>query len=87
MWVFINLQEKFLECFSKIFFKYKVIGVENIPNEGNIIIAANHKSNLDPIFLAAAIENREVAAISKKELVWYQAIRVYFKEIKCYSYK
>ncbi len=54
--------------FSEIFYKYEVIGEENIPNEGNIIIAANHKSNLDPIFLAAAIKNREVAAIAKKEL-------------------
>ncbi|MEG1312514.1 MAG: lysophospholipid acyltransferase family protein [Romboutsia sp.] len=54
--------------FSKVFFKYEVIGSENIPNEGNVIIAANHKSNLDPIFLAASIQNREVAAIAKKEL-------------------
>ncbi|WP_296648880.1 lysophospholipid acyltransferase family protein, partial [Romboutsia sp. 13368] len=38
------------------------------PNEGNLIVAANHKSNLDPIFLAAAIKNREVAAVAKKEL-------------------
>lgn len=54
--------------FSKIFYKYNVIGEENIPDNENIIIAANHKSNLDPIFLAAAIRNREVAAIAKKEL-------------------
>lgn len=54
--------------FSKVFFKYEVIGEENIPDEGNIIIAANHKSNLDPVFLAASIRNREVAAIAKKEL-------------------
>ena len=54
--------------FSEIFYKYEVIGEENIPNEGNVIIAANHKSNLDPVFLAAAIRNREVAAIAKKEL-------------------
>ncbi|CEH34216.1 lysophospholipid acyltransferase family protein [Romboutsia lituseburensis] len=57
-----------LRCFSNVFYKYKVIGEENIPDEGNIIIAANHKSNLDPIFLASAIRNREVAAIAKKEL-------------------
>ncbi|RDY22566.1 1-acyl-sn-glycerol-3-phosphate acyltransferase [Romboutsia maritimum] len=54
--------------FCKTFFKFRVIGAENIPNEGNIVIASNHKSNLDPIFIAAAIENREVAAIAKKEL-------------------
>jgi 1-acyl-sn-glycerol-3-phosphate acyltransferase len=52
--------------FSKVFYKYEVIG--EIPDEGNLIIAANHKSNLDPIFIAAAIKNRPVAAIAKKEL-------------------
>ena len=55
-------------CFSKIFFKFEVIGTENIPKEGNLIIGANHKSNLDPIFIAAAIQKREIAPIGKKEL-------------------
>lgn len=55
-------------CFSKVFFKFKVIGVENIPHDGNLIISANHKSNLDPIFIASAIQNREIAPIGKKEL-------------------
>ena len=54
--------------FSKVFYKYEVIGAENVPNEGNIILAANHKSNLDPIFVASAIKNRTVATIGKKEL-------------------
>ena len=54
--------------FSKVFYKYEVIGAENVPDEGNIILAANHKSNLDPIFVASAIKNRTVATIGKKEL-------------------
>ena len=54
--------------YSKIFYKYEVIGAENVPNEGNIILASNHKSNLDPIFVASAIKNRKVATIAKKEL-------------------
>ena len=54
--------------FSKVFYKYEVVGAENVPDEGNIIIAANHKSNLDPIFVASAIKNRTVATIGKKEL-------------------
>lgn len=59
---------KIFSLYSKIFYKYKVVGAENIPDEGNIILAANHKSNLDPIFIAVAIKNRRVAAIAKKEL-------------------
>ncbi|MGL5751676.1 MAG: lysophospholipid acyltransferase family protein [Paraclostridium sp.] len=58
-----------LRTFSKIFFKFKVIGIENIPSDGSIILAANHKSNLDPIFLASAMhKNRVVTAVAKKEL-------------------
>ena len=54
--------------FSRVFYKYEVIGAENVPDDGNIILAANHKSNLDPIFVASAIKNRTVATIGKKEL-------------------
>ena len=84
---FYKFVTKAFKCFVNIFYKYEVIGSENIPDEGNIIIAANHKSNLDPIFIAAAIENRQVAAIAKKELFKYKTFRIYFKKIKCYSYK
>lgn len=65
---FYNLATGTLRLFCTVFFKYKVVGLENIPKEGNVIIASNHKSNLDPIFLASAINHREVAGIAKKEL-------------------
>lgn len=65
---FYDVAIKVLRRFCKVFFKYEVIGLENVPLEGNIIIAANHKSNLDPIFVASSMTTREVAAIAKKEL-------------------
>ena len=65
---FYKFVTKVFKCFVKIFYQYEVIGAENIPNEGNLIVAANHKSNLDVIFLSAAIENRQIVAVSKKEL-------------------
>lgn len=65
---FYNVVLNIFTLYSKVFYKYKVIGAENIPNEGNIILAANHKSNLDPIFVASAVKNRKVATIGKKEL-------------------
>lgn len=65
---FYNFVLNVFTLYSKVFYKYEVIGAENIPNEGNIILAANHKSNLDPIFVASAIKNRKIATIGKKEL-------------------
>ena len=61
-------------CFSKIFYKYEVIGAENIPNEGNLIIAANHKSNLDAIFIAAAIQKEKLHLLEKKNCLIYKIL-------------
>lgn len=65
---FYNVVLSIFTLYSKVFYKYEVIGAENIPDEGNIILAANHKSNLDPIFVASAVKNRKIATIGKKEL-------------------
>lgn len=66
---FYNFMLKLFSIFTRIFFKFEVIGIENIPSEGNLIIAANHKSNLDPIFIAGAInKKRKMTAIAKEEL-------------------
>ena len=66
---FYNFMLKLFSIFSKTFFKFEVIGVDNIPSEGNLIIAANHKSNLDPIFVASAVnKKRKMTAIAKEEL-------------------
>lgn len=66
---FYNFMLKLFSIFSKTFFKFEVIGTEHIPSEGNLIIAANHKSNLDPIFVASAVnKKRKMTAIAKEEL-------------------
>lgn len=66
---FYNFVTGVLRVFSSIFFKFEIIGMENIPKEGAIILAANHRSNLDPVFLAASMhKSRPIRAIAKKEL-------------------
>ena len=66
---FYNFMLKLFSIFSRTFFKFEVIGAENIPSEVNLIIAANHKSNLDPIFVASALnKKRKMTAIAKEEL-------------------
>ena len=66
---FYNFMLKLFSIFRRTFFKFEVIGTENIPSEGNLIIAANHKSNLDPIFVASAVnKKRKMTAIAKEEL-------------------
>ncbi|MEG2788627.1 MAG: lysophospholipid acyltransferase family protein [Romboutsia sp.] len=66
---FYNFVTGVLRVFSSIFFKFEIVGMDNIPKEGSIILAANHRSNLDPVFLAASMhKNRPIRAVAKKEL-------------------
>lgn len=49
------------------FFRAKVYGKENIPDKNNLIVCANHRSNLDPIFLAMYMPVK-LNFMAKKEL-------------------
>lgn len=62
---------KILRMLFSVFFRQlfhcTIKGVENIPTEGGLILAANHMSNWDPP-LAAAFAPRPVSYMAKQEL-------------------
>ncbi|MCI9234001.1 MAG: 1-acyl-sn-glycerol-3-phosphate acyltransferase [Bacilli bacterium] len=51
----------------KIFFTPKIIGRDNIPNSGRIILAGNHTSNFDCLLLISSTK-RSIHFLAKKEL-------------------
>ena len=51
----------------KVIFRTRVIGAENVPSEGSLILAANHVSNWDPPFLGTFV-SRDVSYMAKEEL-------------------
>ncbi|MEW6162965.1 MAG: lysophospholipid acyltransferase family protein [Nitrospirota bacterium] len=53
--------------FSKVFNRLEVIGSENVPKEGGVIIAANHLSYLDPPIIGLALK-RPPTFIAKEGL-------------------
>lgn len=53
--------------FARTIFRIRIIGWENIPRTGGVIIAANHLSNLDIPLLAYSI-GRDADFMGKKEL-------------------
>src|SRR6056297_2293019 len=57
----------FLLVIFKIFFRIKVNGKDNLPEDGGVIIMSNHISAYDPPLLAA-IFARPVRFMAKKEL-------------------
>lgn len=48
-------------------FRVKVVGRENVPKDGGMILAVNHKSNLDPVF-AGAYCPRKLRFMAKSDL-------------------
>jgi 1-acyl-sn-glycerol-3-phosphate acyltransferase len=51
----------------RFWFRMRVEGAENVPARGAVILAANHRSNIDPVLVASAIR-RPVTFMSKSEL-------------------
>ncbi|MBQ8999311.1 MAG: 1-acyl-sn-glycerol-3-phosphate acyltransferase [Clostridium sp.] len=73
---------KISKCFVKMFFRVEVEGLENIPKEGACIIAGNHKSNWDPVFVASLIDTRIINGVGKKELFKVPVLKSILK--KCH---
>ena len=51
----------------KILYRCEIVGLENMPDQGPFIIAANHKSNLDPLMISALVKP-QIRWMAKKEL-------------------
>ena len=54
--------------FYRCIIKIEVIGADNIPKTGGVILSANHKSNHDPIILAVS-QKRSLAFMAKESVL------------------
>lgn len=52
--VFYKIVRPFIKTFVKITFRPKMIGLDNIPKEGRVILAGNHTSNFDCILIISS---------------------------------
>jgi len=56
----------------RLVFRYRALGLENLPPEGGYVLAAGHVSNLDPWALAMALwPRRFLRFMAKAELFWF----------------
>lgn len=51
-----------------LFTRWRVIGRDNIPRRGPVIVVSNHLNNADPPLVAAAVWPREISFMAKEEL-------------------
>ena len=61
-----HLSNSVIRVLAKILLKLEVVGLENVPPEGPLILAITHTNFLDPA-LAGAVMPREVVVMSKIE--------------------
>ncbi|HAV43184.1 TPA: 1-acyl-sn-glycerol-3-phosphate acyltransferase [bacterium] len=50
-----NILRIIVSLLSKLLFRLKIKGRENIPRTGGVLICSNHLSNLDPVIIGAAV--------------------------------
>ena len=65
--LFYKIVKPFLKVVVKVLYRPTIVGLENIPKEGRILIAGNHTKWLDAVTLVA-MTNRPVHFLAKKEL-------------------
>lgn len=65
---------------SKILFKSKIEGIENIPEEGPVMLCSNHISNWDPILLIAH-QKRKIFYMAKEELFKNRLLNKFLRAI------
>ena len=75
-----------VKVYFKTFYKWKVIGSENIPKTGSVIIVANHISNFDPPALAC-ITDRKLHFMAKDELFKFPILSKIFLELGAFPVK
>lgn len=65
--MFYSIVRSIVGFFVKIYFKFEISGLENIPKNGRLILCPNHKSNWDPIVISIVVP-REIHWMGKSEL-------------------
>jgi 1-acyl-sn-glycerol-3-phosphate acyltransferase len=73
-----RILKAFLYAFFRVFYRLEVFGLENIPEEGGFIMAANHASYLDPPVLGA-VSTRRVRFMAQEGLFKIPLFRTFIK--------
>lgn len=63
----------FIPPLCRVLFRMRVEGVENFPAVGPVVVACNHRSNLDPFFLGSAAP-RMIHFMAKSELWEFKSL-------------
>ncbi|MBQ3934114.1 MAG: 1-acyl-sn-glycerol-3-phosphate acyltransferase, partial [Elusimicrobiaceae bacterium] len=76
----LNLLKFIFRVYFRTFYKVEIIGLDNIPQTGAVILTCNHVSNFDPPLVGGFVGlRRDPIYIIKKELLSVPLIGAMFK--------
>lgn len=78
--MFYDLLANIAYVILNIIYRFKVVGKENIPMEGNLIVCSNHANNLDPILISIFFP-RQIAWMGKKELFDNKILKIVLSKV------
>ncbi len=78
--MFYKFAKAVVSLYVSILFRIEIIGAENIPSEGPVIICANHINAHDPLIINTKTKRRSFF-LAKKELFENKFLRVLFLEL------
>ncbi|MBQ8338396.1 MAG: 1-acyl-sn-glycerol-3-phosphate acyltransferase [Oscillospiraceae bacterium] len=64
-----------------LLFNIRFVGLENIRDNGGFVLCSNHRSFLDPVFIAVGIKKRKLNFMAKQELFKNKLIGAFFRGI------
>lgn len=72
--------------YLKSLYKIEVIGAENIPKEGGVLLCSNHISNNDPPLVGVTCP-RDISFMAKEELFELPVLKTILRKIKVFPVK
>lgn len=72
---------------SRVFYKLRIEGRENVPETGGLLIVSNHQSHLDPVFVGVGVGRRNMASIARAGLFKNPLLRLLLRGLGSISLK
>jgi 1-acyl-sn-glycerol-3-phosphate acyltransferase len=81
---FYDVAKAVVNATVRTLFRFRVVGSENVPREGGLVVCANHLSNFDPPILGIAMP-RPVSYMAKKELFAMPVLGTLIRHMNAFS--
>ncbi len=72
---------------SRVLYRLRIEGRENVPSSGGLLIVSNHQSHLDPVFVGVGVGRRNMASIARAGLFKNPLLRLLLRGLGSISLK